>query len=255
MKIRNEEDIAALDEKIKNDLGIDVRKYRNPEAIEGLVDLITFPKYAINWTIRPILLFFVFYIIGFFVIDLTRFEWILYALLGFVLFIASGWFGGLHYLISKIRSDVDGIADYSFDVMKASMQDLNIVGHQIGSANWTSNLGLLFKGVIHIVSIPVLTDVIGRKVPFVGRFLKGIVGRFLRVLSDQIDFDEAKLSAELEAEPDENKYLQIYTNSITTANKGTDKVLSFAAKAIQLPLKIGFIISFLFLALFIYLIW
>lgn len=73
MKIRTAADAKKLDEKIQRDLGIDVKKYRNPEVAEQFVELLIFPQYIINWGIRPIIISFFLYIAGFFIVDLVRF--------------------------------------------------------------------------------------------------------------------------------------------------------------------------------------
>ncbi len=44
MQIRTTKDVEKLDLKIKEELGIDVSKYRNPEVAESFVDLLIFPK-------------------------------------------------------------------------------------------------------------------------------------------------------------------------------------------------------------------
>lgn len=71
MKIRTQKGIDQLNLKIQTELGVDVQKYRNEEVAESFVSLLVFPQYVINWTIRPILIAFLLYIIGFFVVDLV----------------------------------------------------------------------------------------------------------------------------------------------------------------------------------------
>ncbi|MEM6699997.1 MAG: hypothetical protein AAF599_16460, partial [Bacteroidota bacterium] len=74
MKIRTSKDVEKLDKKIKEELGIDVQKYRNEEVVENFVQLLVFPEYVINWVIRPVLISIGIFIIGFFTLNLVHVE-------------------------------------------------------------------------------------------------------------------------------------------------------------------------------------
>ena len=104
MRIRTTRDIEQLGEKIKQELGIDLQKYRDEEAVENFVELLVFPQYIFNWVIRPILLSIVIFMVGFFLLDLVHIEYIIYGLVGFVLFLIIGILLGLLLLTWKMRS-------------------------------------------------------------------------------------------------------------------------------------------------------
>ena len=115
-------------------------------------------------------------------------------------------------------------------------------------------LGLLFKGIIHIVTIPMMSKVIADKVPLVGGFVNRIVKRILILLSDKIKFEEENLKQELRKKGSEPNALQIYLSSISAVSTGLEKVLNFTFGVAQFPIKIGFGIILLILILFLYLI-
>lgn len=254
MRIRTPKDVEKLDNRIEEELGIDIQKYRNEEVVENFVELLVFPEYVVTWVIRPILISIGIFIIGFFVFDLVHIEYIIYGLIGFGLFLATGVLIGLLFLSWKMKSDMWGIVDYSLEIMKSAISDMNQVSNQMTKENRKDVLGLLFKGIIHIVTIPMMSKVIADKVPFVGGFVNRIVKRILILLSDKIKFEEENLKQELRKKGSEPNALQIYLSSISAVSTGLEKVLNFTFGVAQFPIKIGFGIILLILILFLYLI-
>lgn len=254
MRIRTLKDVEKLDHKIKEELGIDIQKYRNKDVIENFVELLVFPKYVITWVIRPVLIALGIYIIGFFIFDLIHIEYIIYGLIGLVLFLATGILTGLLFLTSKMKSDMWGIVDYSLDIMKSAVNDMNQINNQLTKENKKEVLGLLFKGIIHIVTIPMISKVISDKVPFIGGLINKIVKRILILVSDKVKFNNQNLKQELIKTENEPNALQIYSNSIASVSTGLEKVMNFTFGVAQFPLKMGFGIILLILILFLYLI-
>lgn len=254
MRIRTQKDVEKLDIKIKDELGIDVQKYRNEEVAENFAELLVFPQYVVSWVIRPILVALLLFIIGFFILDLVHIEYALYGIIGLVLFLVNGLLFGLIFLIWKMKSHMWGIVNYSLDIMKSAVTDMNQINNQVTKENRKNVLGLLFKGIIHIVTIPMLSKVISDKVPFIGELVNGIVKKILTLVSDKLKFDEGKLEKEMNKTEKEPNALQVYSNSISSVSKGLEKVMNFTFGVAQWPLKIGFGIVFLLLLLFLYLI-
>ncbi len=255
MKIRTEKDIQDLDEKIKNELGIDVNKYKNEEVAETFFELLLLPKYIFNTTVWPVIGAFIVYIIGFFVIDLAHFEYFPYGVFGFVLLLSTGFFGGMLFLIYRMKSDLFKIIEYSLDIMKSCIEDLNQVNQNITPENKKNVLGLLFKGVIHIVTVPMMTEVVGDKLPIVGRFIKGMIKSMLTLVSDKVKFDESMVKDELSKREEETGFIEGKTELLSQATDGLQKILSTTAGVAQFPLKIGFGISSILLFLLLYFIW
>lgn len=255
MKIRTAADVELLDAKIKEELGIDVQKYRNEEVAENFVELLIFPRYVVNWATRPLLAFLLLYLIGFFVVDLVNIEYLIYGVIGLGLFAVSGFLFGYLFLTWKIKSDFLGIIDYSLDIMKSCVVDLKQVSSKITGENRKEVLGLLFKGVIHIITIPVLTKVITDKVPFVGGFLQGIAKKVLTLVSEKVQFEEVMLEEEMNKKEKEDGFVETYTQLISLASNGINKLLSITIGIAQFPVLIAFSFTMLVLAIFLFLIW
>lgn len=254
MKIRSAKDVSKLDTRLKEELGIDVSTYRNEEAVSNFTELLIFPKYVINWTLRPVLISFALYIIGFFFLDLVHVEYVLYALIGLVLFLLSGVFFGLLFLTWRMKKDLWGIIEYSLGIMKRAVSDINQVSKQIKPENRKEVLGLVFKGVIHLVTIPMLSKVISDKIPFLGKPVNAFVKKVLSLVSDRIKFDEVRLEEELKKSEGESGALKVYANTLTSASSGLEKILNVTFGVAQFPIKTFFFISASLLILFLYLI-
>lgn len=254
MRIKTTKDIEALDKKIKDELGIDVQIYRNEEVVENFVELLIFPEYVFTWVIRPIIISFIIFIIGFFLFDLVHIEYVLYAIIGIALFLVNGVLFGLLFLTWKLKSDIGGIINYSLDIMKTAASDINQVNNQVNAQNRKDVLGLLFKGIIHIVTIPMMSKVISTKVPLVGGIVNKFAKKILTLISDRVEFDEENLKKELKKNEDESSILQVYSNSISSVSLGLEKVLNITFGLTQFPLKLCFGLALLILILFIYLI-
>ena len=250
MKVRTKKDVEILESKIKNDLGIDLQSYKNEEVVANFISLLVFPEYIINWTIRPILIVLVLYVLGFFFLDLFHIQYIIYGIVGLLLFILCGLLFGLLFLLSRLKTDVGEIANYSLDLMKTSVEDLNQVNSKINDENKKDVMNLLYKGIIHVVTIPMLSTAVSEKLPFIGGAVNGVIKKVLTLLSDRMDFDDiaALTSDQVAAGNKINPYFQ----SIDAASTGTETVMRIAFKIAKFPLKVFFVISMILLLLFLY---
>ena len=254
MQIKNEEDLLKLENKIKDELGIDVKQYRNEEVAENIVELLILPQYIFNWIVRPILLALLIYIAGFFFLDLVHIEYLIYGIIGFGLFFFTGVLIGLLLLIWKMKSDVWSIIEYSLNMMNSAIGDLNKVNHQIDGENKKYVLGLLFQGITHIVIIPILSHGMSNKIPVVGGFLKNTIIKVLTSISDKSDFEDVQLKEELQQKETASNTYEAYEQSISKASNGIEKVMNFTFRVAQIPLWIATLFSLSILILFILLI-
>ncbi len=255
MKIRTEKDVEILKQRIDEEFGIDVEKYKNEEVAENFVDLMTFPIYAFNWTIRPVLVAFVLYVIGFWVVDLVDAETFFYAIIGFFLFLLTGFLLGLLLLTWKIKNDLWSIVEYTMNIMKEALTDIDEIKDKISPENRNNKLALLFKGILHIVTVPLITEIVSEKVPVAGGMINGFIKRVVRIISDRLKFDESDLKKELQKGTDEPGFLDSASNTIASASKGMDRLMDITFGVARFPLKVGFALSSILLILFLYLIW
>jgi ABC-type multidrug transport system fused ATPase/permease subunit len=254
MKIRTQEDIEELDQKIRTELGVDVQKYKNQEVIEQILELLVFPQYMLTWTIGPIIFSFIAFIIGFFLLDLAPFEYLIYGFIGFFSFLIFGILLGLLILTWRMKSDIWSIIDYSFNTMQLATGDLSQINNKLNKENRKNTLGLLFKGILHILTIPILTQVISEKLPLIGNTLNNFLKKVGNIISDRIQFETTEDLAKEKEEMMDNKELNNYATTISKASLKAEKILTKAFGIAQLPLKIGFFITILFLLAFLYLI-
>ena len=254
MKIRTEADVEKLDARIKKELGIDVSKYRNEEVVEDFAELLVFPEYIFNWTIRPIIASFLLFLAGFFALDLVHIEFILFGLIGFVLFIIAGTLFGLLFLTWKMKTDLLGIMDYSLDIMKLAVEDLDQVNDRITDENKKEVYGLLFKGIIHIVTIPMLSKAVSTQVPFIGGFISRFIKKVLTYFSEKITWEGLEVEQELAEAEDEPNAPSRFSKTISGASIGLNKFMDITFSIAQFPLKIVFLFSLILLIGFLYLI-
>ena len=189
LKIKTAKDVEALDLKIKSELGVDVGKYRKPEVAEAFVDLLIFPRFVITWILRPIIISLLLYIALFFAVDFSAVAVTFYTPFGLLLFLLNGIVYGVIFVMWKLKSDIYSIIEYSLGILKNSVTDLQHIGKTTVHNNKKETLGLLFLGITHIVTIPMVTTALSNKIPLVGGLISGIIKRKLRLVASTIKFD------------------------------------------------------------------
>ena len=123
MKIKSEQDVEILDQRIQSELGVDVKKYRNDEVVETFMSMLVFIEYFITWVIGPVVGALIIYGLGFWLLDLVHVEYGIYGLIGLILFLFTGLCLGLLLLTGRMKEDVWGIIHYSLDIMKSAKED------------------------------------------------------------------------------------------------------------------------------------
>ncbi|MCH2198451.1 MAG: hypothetical protein MK081_06690 [Flavobacteriales bacterium] len=254
MKIKTAKDVELLDQKIKDELGIDVCKYGNEEVVENFIDLLIFPSYVIQWAIRPVLIAFLVYILGFFLLDLVHVEYVLYGITGLVLIMVCGVLSAVLFVLYKMRQDMGSIVKYSLEVMKSSVSDIKQVNSQTSKENRKDVMGMLFKGIVHIVTIPMVSPVISNKVPLIGWLISRVFRWFMTIVTNKVNFDEEKIAKELADTNEPSKAIAIYTNSITRVMKGMDKMINIVYKIAGFPFKLVLTIVGFVLVVFLWLV-
>ena len=254
MKKNQMRDIEKLSETIKDELGIDIQKYRNAELAGKFIELLAFPKYISSQLIRPVSIYLGVFLFGFLIFDLAPIDYLVYGVLGFLLFLASGTLLGLLFLSGKMKTDITELLNYSLDIMNSIIMDLNTVSSQLRPEKRKDTLGLLFNGIIHIVTIPTMSEVIRDKIPFVGGYIAKLLTRTLVFISDRIKFDEGVFKPEVNSNEVKESTFETYLKSISNARLKVDKVLDTAFSLAQTPLKLGMGITHLVLILLLFIV-
>lgn len=240
MKIRTQADVDALDQKIKTELGVDVSKYRDEEAIEAISGLLVFPLYVISWTVRPMLLAFFLYISGYFLLDLVHVQYLLYAILGLMLALLTGLFAGLFYLTLRFKSDLEGIMNYSMSIMRGIVEDMEQLNTTTHAGNRKEVLQLLFLGVMHIITIPAVSSIIGNRVPLIGGLIARLVRRVLTTMAGLFKWNEQNLREATAKAGDEGKILPAYLAGVSSFQNIMNKVLKVGVRVVQMPILLIF---------------
>ena len=251
MRIRNKKDVEALDKRIQDELGIDVKKYRNEEVVEQLTALLLFPRYVVRKVLRPMLIAVLLFVAGFFLPDLTTADYLLYGSIGFFLFMMTGGFISMLILVRKMKGDMWNIMDYSLDIMDGAVSDLHQAHHHVRSEDRVEAMSLLFHGIIHIVTIPMLAKGMTKGIPVIGKMVSRVAKRVLTRAADLLKFNEEKLQSELKKSEEEPNALQTYSKSIDMISNGLDKVMDITFGIAQVPLLVASAVSTIILALFV----
>ncbi len=250
-KIRSDEDVELLAEQIRSELGIDVMKYKSDEVAASIGELIVFPQYVVTGIIRPIIVSFLFFLSGFLLPNLTGWENLLYLPIGLLLFLFNGVILGFLFLCFKLRHDVGSILRLALEIMKAAIKDASIVKDQFDEEDRKEKMQLLFQGVVHCVTIPLLAHGVASKIPLVGGLLKSWIIRSITFASGLVKFDELEYTEELE-NAEIKTVIEHEVEGIDFMITGIDRVLGAALGFSILPLIGTLIFSLPLLLLFIY---
>jgi len=256
MKVRTKRAARKLDKLIQKELGIDIKKYRDDEVEETVSDLLNFVGYAINAIKIPLLIGLILFIAGFFVLDLVHVENLIYGIFGGVLILVTALLIGVLLVIWGIKSDVLEVIDYSLNLTNNIQQDAQSVQSQITDGDKERKYELFYKGVLHLVTIPIVSETISDKIPFVGGFVGRLVRRVLAAATDnKVIFKLLLKSSIFESGGSETKAMQGFvktTNRLRDVVEGIDRAVSKVLRVIQFPFVTILVIVGLILAALIW---
>ena len=251
MKIRSKKDVEALELRIKNELGIDVQKYNQPEMVENLMDLVAFPNYVLKIMIGAIFISELAFALSYSLVELTGAEGFFYGLLGTILFTVNGFLMGLLWLTSNIKRDLIKTLEYLMSTARSGIDDLKTAKGNITSKNRKGATNLLFKGILHVVAIPVLVEDVAGGIPVFGFLVKNLVRRVLFMISDRIQVSEEALSADENSGDGESQLIDEGADRLSQSVDKMNRVLSVALRVVQFPVKMVAFVTLLLLALLI----
>ncbi len=238
---------------IEHQLGIDLSRYRDEEVAESILDLLLFPKYILKWIFIPLLASFFVFILGFFIIDLVHIEFLIYGILGLSLFMIVGVLLGVLFLARQLRQDLAVITDYSFSVLSNSISDASgLLGK---SKDKKAVLGLLFKGVVFVLTIPMVGSAIDKKIRFGGGIVKRLMNKSLSAIASKVDFGKRGPAADVNPNTESKGQNNDFSPLISASQKQSLRVLNGGLRFAVAPFRIGLYIFLTLLVLFIYIIW
>ena len=250
---KKNESPEELNERIKADLGVDLSQYRNEDVAEKLVELLVFPLYALSWVIRPVIVAFIMYIVGFFILDLVHIQYLLYGVIGLVLLLVCGVLFGILYFLNRLHKDVETIMNYTLDIASQSMSDLKKVQTNVKSqVTTTDSMRLLVSGVVKIVTVPVLSKVLGNKIPLLGGFLAGSIEKILLMIASKFDFDSSVELSEADVKGDKIVEEKNYDRTFDGSSDRITGILDTVMNVVSVPFRVVFFVIMMVTLFFIY---
>lgn len=174
-------------ERLEKETGIDFKKYRNPETVEKISDLISFPGQSAAFLFKYTAIFLI--IIGVFCYwfhtrGMSIVGIVLFLLVGIVFSLLEGPSLGLIKLTKKAVNDGMDIVVMMLDFVKEVRQDVLIVskkkpGAEISSAN-------LVRGVSYVVFIPVVRQIIRARLKLLAVPVNFFIGNSIFYLTKSV---------------------------------------------------------------------
>lgn len=253
MIIKSEKDIQKLDDLLTHQFNINVSKYKNIDVAEKLADLIVFPKLVLSSLLKPIIISLTLFFIIFYISEFGFISSAVYFTLGLFLFLINGVLSGIIIVLLKMKSDINDVIEYSLMVLKECISDLNHVNSITVQKNKKDVLRLIFLGIIHKVIIPMLTDVIIKKTPYMGKFISNLCKTILRVTANKIKFNYEINKSINTVKDNPGDVINLYTRSIDQTIIRLDRLLTMVFRIVKTPFIATLIITSLFLVICLYL--
>lgn len=251
-------------EKLRNEMllstGIDLEKYRKPELLAKMSDLLMFPLYALQSIILPlalVLLVFASVDSVYFMRTPSILGGLLIVLFGIPIFFVIGISVGILRLIRRIGNDLRAIISEALslgmgvaDDIEQSIRNLSVKGTSAVQA--FPSPSQIVRGVLLVVLLPTVEQVISRKVKLLGPTISGVAGKILFTVAETL-FNTASTKIENSSvvvnadnkigsvsETVSSRLTSVTTNATNASNKLRDTVTSYAG---QIGLKSDSVIS------------
>lgn len=237
MNITTDAEADRLAEQIKEELGVDIRVYSGEAVINQIVELSEFLQFAVVDSYKiPMFIVFILFLAAFVPVQLAgNIFWILGGI-GLVLFFGLGMLLTTVRIVRRFKSTVPKIIDFTTGTVQAILVDIKQVQSVVTPENEKQKYGMLFKGVFHLVTIPMITEAIAEGIPIIGGFLKKIIKRLLLIISAQLKIDEPHSDKEPIEVPERTKRPKIEIDS---------KIAFFDKLGLDLKSKADFALKFI----------
>ena len=191
---KRQEIVARVRRELLNATGVDFDKYRTPEMFTKVSELMIFPLYALPTIFGAALTAVVVFGIAYTVYLIHSPSWLLALfclLLGVPVFTGFGvCIGGL-ILIRRIANDLKLILASATGMIKTAAIDVqssfkNIAEKGGDALRQIPTPSQLAKGVIIVSLLPVLEQVIRKRIKVIGGFLSGMVGTLVMNIVESV---------------------------------------------------------------------
>jgi hypothetical protein len=152
-----------------------------------------------------------------------------------------GFYVGIVYLISKIKSDVRSLIGFSFEISSRALNDVSKAGNKLTKT--PGAVGELFKGITLIVILPSIMEALANQIPLLGKLLNKLVQKSLIAISNKLKFSDT----EIDESDNESDIKKKYVTAIENTQEKSDLIISKVFSLLQLPFKLFLFINALLL--------
>jgi hypothetical protein len=242
-------------ERLEKETGIDFKKYRSPETVEKISDLISFYQQTTTFVLKYTAIFLI--IIGalcywFHTRGMSVVGIVLFLLAGIVFSLLGGPSLGLIKLTKKAVSDGMDVVVMMLDFVKEVRQDVIVLskkkpGAKISSAN-------LVRGVSYIVFIPAVRQIVQAKLKLLAIPVNFFIGnsifyltKSLTAVMDKADSKDPGKQAVQAKSPGEQEgpgeSVDKFDQLVDEAKKSVGPLADSVARKVAVPAKILFTVT------------
>jgi len=231
---------SDINEQLKRKTGVDFSRYRDPELVETLGNAITFPLFLVKSLTRPVGLMFLLLILAMVLTDSAYFRaWLTFP--GILLALINGIALGLVLFIRRIRNDMKKVFAISAELSLQVLKDIGSARRKLaGNPESFPSLLEIFQGVNTSIVLPVIKQVIDRKIPFLGKFIGKLTERFFNAVNSRLGMRLKKTDANehpsSQASPVEiASWLQKAESLVHAGRNQISKVVDTVSMVVSIP--------------------
>ena len=191
---KRQEIVARVRRELLTATGVDFDKYRTPEMFTKVSELMIFPLYALPTIFGAALTSIVVFGIAYTAYLIHSPAWLLAfscLLLGVPVFIGFGVCIGCLILIRRIASDLKLIVASATGMIKTAAIDVqssftNIAEKGGNALQQIPTPSQLAKGILIVSLLPVLEQVIRKRIKVIGGYLSGMVGTLMMNIAESV---------------------------------------------------------------------
>jgi hypothetical protein len=187
--------IEFLSQQLEKQTGINFQKYANPELIEQITNIVTFPVYAVKNLKQPIKITYLILLIlaVFFIVKGNTFFGIVLIILGIPIGFFNGVWWGLVNLIKLLKNDMMNIIDLMLNLTETVMADFRTLkSTDVANKFKIPKTSEIINGIIFIVILPVISKIIRNKMPFLGTTISSTINKTLGIVANLIGKEESE---------------------------------------------------------------
>lgn len=240
--------------------GVDLRDYQRPEIVELIGDLVTFPLYAGKSLIIPLFIYLL--ITGVLAFVVTGYFSTILAIVFIPIFsVANALTTAAILFLFRLRNDITEAIKAGMDLSKEVTRDVrNVYVLKEHDALGFPSFAEIFRGVMHVVIVPITISVLKKKIPIIGGLFSGLVRKLANLTTSKTIKNLAEEHPEiLDVDPPEDVEEATWierSKKIENIADSTGKVISTSIKWASWALLAPFTISFgVVLAITIYCYW